>query len=95
MKIGGNIRFFKYGDNDKLLERIRMVAENTAKAYGTTAVVTHAPSLPLPVINDPGNGCHPREVGAQSVGFVMAPPMTPPAARTTTLSSWRRSPVLL
>ena len=37
VKIGGNIRFFKYGDNDKLLERIRMVAENTAKAYGTTA----------------------------------------------------------
>ena len=76
VKIGGNIRFFKYGDCDKLMNRIRLIAENTAKAYGTTAVVTSAHSSPLPVINNPEMAAIGREV-AQSVGFVMAPPHDP------------------
>ena len=76
VKIGGNIRFFKYGDADRLFERIRLVAENTAKAYGTTATVTALPASPLPVINNPEIAAIGREVAA-SVGFTFAPPHDP------------------
>lgn len=74
--IGGNIRFFKYGDDELLLERIRLVAENTAAAYGTTATVTHSVGARFPVINDPKMAALGREV-AQSVGFTFAPPHDP------------------
>ena len=76
VKIGGNLRFFKYGDDEKLLERIRLVAENTAKAYGTTATVSNVAASPLPVINNPEMAALGREVAA-SVGFTFAPPHDP------------------
>ena len=76
VKIGGNLRFFKYGDDEKLLERIRLVAENTAKAYGTTATVSNVAASPLPVINNPEMAALGREVAA-AVGFTFAPPHDP------------------
>jgi len=74
--IGGNIRFFKYGDDEKILDRIRLIAENTAAAYGTTASLTASVGSRLPVINDPAMAALGREV-AKSVGFELAPPHDP------------------
>ncbi|MBQ2697744.1 MAG: amidohydrolase [Clostridia bacterium] len=74
--IKGNIRFFKYGDEEKLFERIRMVVENTAAAYGTTAEVKFTVGSRLPVINNPEMAALGREI-AQQVGFQLAPPHDP------------------
>lgn len=74
--IAGNIRFFKYGDGDKIVDKIREVAENTAKAYGTTATVTKQVMSPMPVINDPIAAAMGREI-ALEVGLELAPPHNP------------------
>ena len=76
VKIGGNLRFFKYGDSERLMERITLIAENTAKAYGTTATVSHHSSSPLPVINDPKMAALGRKA-AEEAGFIFAPPHDP------------------
>lgn len=74
--IGGNIRFFKYGDDKLVLDRIKMIAENTAAAYGTTCEMRVSPGSFLPVINDPAMAALGREVAAE-VGFTFAPPHDP------------------
>lgn len=51
--IQGNVRFFKRGDDQVVLETMRTIAENTAKAYGATAEVEGLVMAPNPVINDP------------------------------------------
>ena len=76
--IAGNIRFFKYGDGDKIFAKIKEVAENTARAYGTEAVVTSQVMSPLPVINDPACAARGREI-AQQVGLTLAEPRDPTA----------------
>ena len=74
--ISGNLRFFKYGDDKLIMERIRQVADNVARAYGATATVTDKAASSLPVINDPKMAAFGRQV-AQEVGFTMAPPHDP------------------
>ena len=76
--IAGNIRFFKCGDGDKIFAKIKEVAENTARAYGTEAVVTSQVMSPLPVINDPACAARGREI-AQQVGLTLAEPRDPTA----------------
>lgn len=76
--IAGNIRFFKYGDGEKIVEVIRTIAENTAKAYGTKAVVTSQVMSPLPVINDEACAAKGREI-AQRIGLKLAEPRNPTA----------------
>ena len=71
-------RFFKYGDGDKIFAKIKEVAENTARAYGTEAVVTSQVMSPLPVINDPACAARGREI-AQQVGLTLAEPRDPTA----------------
>ena len=74
--IAGNIRFFKYGDGDKIVETIRQIAEYTAQAYGAKATVTKQVMSPLPVINDPACAARGREI-AQQVGLQLAVPRDP------------------
>lgn len=74
--ISGNIRFFKYGDGDKIVETIRAIAENTARAYGVEATVTSQVMSPLPVINHAESAARGREI-AQAVGLKLAPPHDP------------------
>lgn len=74
--IGGNVRFFKYGDDKRIEERIRMIAEHTAAAYGTTAELRVHPGSSMPVINDPAMAEIGREA-AQAVGLTLAPPHDP------------------
>ena len=66
--IAGNIRFFKYGDGDRIFAKIKEVAENTARAYGTEAVVTSQVMAPNPVINDPACAARGRAI-AEQVGL--------------------------
>lgn len=75
-RIAGNIRFFKYGDGDKIVDAIRLQAENIAKAYGATATVVSEVMSPSPVINDPACAAFGREI-AQEVGLELAPPKNP------------------
>ncbi len=74
--IAGNIRFFKYGDGDKIVETIRTIAEHTARAYGAEATVTKQVMSPLPVINDPACAARGREI-AQQVGLTLSVPRDP------------------
>ncbi len=75
-RIEGNIRYFKYGDGDKIVAVIKEIAENTAKAYGATASVEAIVMSPAPVINDPAVAAVGREV-AQEVGLKLAEPHNP------------------
>ncbi len=50
--IAGNMRYFKYGEKEKLVQTITTIAENTAQAYGATAKVTTKPGETPPVVND-------------------------------------------
>ncbi len=74
--VGGNARFFRYGDDRLIMERIRLIAENTAAAYGTVCEVSEGAGAPLPVINDPAMAALGREI-AKEVGFTFAPPHDP------------------
>lgn len=74
--VAGNIRFFKYGDGDAIVDMIRQQAENIAKAYGAKAVVTSQIMSPFPVINDPTVAEFGRQI-AQEVGLTLAPPHNP------------------
>lgn len=74
--IAGNIRFFKYGDGERIVETIRLIAINTAKAYGATATVTSQVMSPMPVINDEEAAARGRKI-AQEIGLKLAPPRNP------------------
>ena len=74
--IGGNIRFFRYGDEERLMDRIRLIAENTAAAYGTTAELNYYPVSRVPVINTPEMAELGRKT-AEKVGFTLVPPHDP------------------
>ena len=50
--ISGNMRYFKYGDKEKLMAIISDIASNIAAAYGATAEVNSNLDETPPVVND-------------------------------------------
>ena len=66
--ISGNIRFFKYGDGDKIFEKIREIATCTAKAYGAEVELKSVPMAPNPLINDKAAAAQGRKI-AERVGL--------------------------
>lgn len=77
--IGGNIRFFRYGDGPALVEEIRRLAGPTAAAYGCTARVTGGEKCTEPVLNDPASAAWGRALAAD-LGFSLIPAQGPSAA---------------
>lgn len=75
-EIEGNLRFFKVGDDQAVLEVMRQIAQNTAAAYGATAEVEGILMAPNPVINDSEAATRGRELAAE-LGFTVAPPSKP------------------
>lgn len=47
----GSIRSFQYGDAEKIMEVMKVIAEHTAKSYGAEAVVTAPKGFAAPAIN--------------------------------------------
>ena len=66
--ISGNIRFFKYGDGDRIFEKIREIATCTAKAYGAEVELKSVPMAPNPLINDKAAAAQGRKI-AEQVGL--------------------------
>lgn len=69
--IEGTIRFFKIGDGEMVLERIREISESTAKLYGARAIVTGRSAAKYPVINDAAS-VELAEICAGAVGWELA-----------------------
>lgn len=59
--IEGGYRFFKTGDQEKIVETIQQIAENTARAYGAEAIVGAPGRYTPPVVNDAASVAFARE----------------------------------
>lgn len=66
--IEGTIRYFKMGDGDLVLERIRKICETSAELFGAKVEVSNACAAKYPVINEKTSVERALRV-AKSVGF--------------------------
>lgn len=76
-RIEGGFRFFKYGDNGKIADTIRQIAENTARAYGAEAQVEVPDRYTPPVVNDAGSVAFARQT-LQELGLLKIMEMPEP-----------------
>ena len=63
--IEGSARFYAYGDDDRLIEKIRHIATNAAEGWGGSATVTSSAMAAYPVINEPKASAFGREIVKQ------------------------------
>ena len=64
-EIIGSIRSFKYGDAEKIIEDMKVIAENTAKSYGASAEVTTPKGFAAPAINNNEAAAQGRALAAE------------------------------
>ena len=68
VEIGGTMRSYKPEVTELLRQRVREIAENTARALGVEAVVTFAERVTPATVNDPALAEQARRVARQLVG---------------------------
>ncbi|ERI99127.1 MULTISPECIES: M20 metallopeptidase family protein [Eubacteriales] len=77
--IEGTIRYYKYGDGQKVLEKIRQTCEGVCASHGCTVEVTSAVAAKFPLINDPAATEDGRQI-AQEMGLELVDGRDPSAA---------------
>ena len=76
--IEGTIRYYKMGDGDVVMEKIRNAAETIAASHGCTVTVTSASGAKYPLINDPASIAAAREI-ATEIGLKLKDDLDPSA----------------
>ncbi len=75
-EIAGNVRFFRYGDAERLMDTIGQIAETIAASYGCKAELFHKKQMGLPTVNHPESAAFGREI-AEKLGLQVYTPSHP------------------
>lgn len=75
-EITGSIRSFKYGDAEKIVDVMKLIAENTARSYGAEAEVTTPKGFAAPAVNNNEAAARGRAL-AEEMGFHVTIPEYP------------------
>ena len=76
--IEGTIRYYKMGDGEVVLEKIRKAAESICASHGCTVTVTNTAGAKYPLINDAASIAMAREI-ATEIGLKLADDLDPSA----------------
>lgn len=76
--IEGTIRYYKMGDGEVVLDKIRKTAEAVCASHGCTVTVTNSAGAKYPLINDPASIAMARKI-ATDIGLKLADDLDPSA----------------